>query len=611
LNTKVLISVLLLSLCFNYADAQSYVSRDLIPVNTFKSVDTIFLEKNFKINSSAKAEANPLQIGSTISMVNNFPEKGRWSATEDRCFIWELIVQNDDAQAMNIYLSDLNLKADDLLFVYGTTGKALLIDSKCELNELGTSVFEGGILKIVFKSDEKYLSFKIDEIGIIGSKSNRDFGDAAYCQLPVNCPEGDDYQDIKTGIARILVKQESSLFWCSGSLVNNTSYNRKAYFLTANHCGKNSTEEDYSKWVFDFNFESADCDKPLFEPDKNTIYGSTLLSHAPDEVNAYSDFKLLLLKQNISSVPNAYFIGWDRSNIAPENGVTIHHPQGDIKMISTYNSAVVSTQYYNKNEDPEGKYWKVNWSETQNGHGATEGGSSGSPLLNSDGQIIGTLTGGDASCQFPDDPDWYGKFSYHWESNGNDSTKNLKYWLDPLETNLEALDGKSINTSDVTAAFTCNNPNITIGSGIEFTNLSQGDIIEYNWYFESGDPETSNQREPGTIRYYRPGDFDVKLSVKSATGSDEILFKKYIKVGSQVFPSFTSNYVYVRVGSIPADEIEISVVSSSGNIVQAITNPEILGNNTVKIDLSGNRAGLYVIKVNIAGFIHYSKVILI
>lgn len=596
--------------CFNFVDAQSYVSRDLIPVSNFKSVDTIILEKNFKTNSFAKAEADPLQIGSTISMENYFPEKGRWFSTEDKHFIWELIVKDLDAQAMNVYLSDLNLKAGDLLYIYGKRGKALLIDSDCELNELGTSIFEGGILKIIFKSDDKFLPFKLNEIGVIGSKSNRDFGDAAYCQLPVNCTEGDEYQDVKSGIARILVKQESSLFWCTGSLVNNTSYNRKAYFLTANHCGRNSTEEDYSIWVFDFNFESPDCDIPLFEPDKNTIYGSTLLSHAPDDVNTYSDFKLLLLKQNISSVPDAYFMGWDRSNIASENGVTIHHPQGDIKMISTYDNAVVSTQYYNKNEDPEGKYWKVNWSDTQNGHGATEGGSSGSPLLNSDGQIIGTLTGGDASCNFPDDPDWYGKFSYHWESNGDDSTKNLKYWLDPLETNLETLDGTSINTSDVTAAFTCENPNITIGSGIDFTNLSQGDIIEYNWYFESGNPETSNLREPGTIRYYRPGEFDVKLSVKSTTGSDEIIFKGYIKVGSQVFPSFTSNYVYVRVGSIPAEDISISVVSSSGNIVQEITEPEI-SNNTVKIDLSGNRAGLYVIKVNISGYIHYSKVILI
>lgn len=610
MNKKILVSLILFLLCFNYVDAQSYVSRDLIPVDTFISVDTIILEKNFKINSSAKEEANPLQIGSTISMVNYFPEKGRWSSTEDKHFIWKLIVKYDDAQALNVYLSELNLKAGDLLFIYGKRGKALLIDSNCKLNELGTSIFEGGILKIVFKSDDRCLPFKISEVGIIGSKINRDFGDAAYCQLPVNCTEGDDYQDVKNGIARILVKQESSLFWCTGSLVNNTSYNRKAYFLTANHCGRNSTVEDYSQWVFDFNFESPDCDIPLFEPDKNTIYGSTLLSHAPDEVNTYSDFKLLLLKQNINSVPNAYFIGWDRSNTASDNGVTIHHPQGDIKMISTYNNAVVSTQYYNKNEDPEGKYWKVNWSETQNGHGATEGGSSGSPLLNSDGQIIGTLTGGDASCQFPDDPDWYGKFSYHWESNGNDSTTNLKYWLDPLETNLKTLDGTSINTSDVIAAFTCENPNITIGSGIDFTNLSQGEITEYNWYFESGDPETSNQREPGTIRYYQPGEFDVKLNVKSASGSDEIIFKDYIKVGSQVYPSFTSKDVYVRVGSIPAEDITISIISSGGNIVQEINKPEIY-NNTVKIDLSGNRAGLYIIKVNISGYIHYSKVILI
>ncbi|PLX10160.1 MAG: hypothetical protein C0598_10995 [Marinilabiliales bacterium] len=544
-------------------------------------------------------------------MKKYFPQTGQWTMIDWDNYLWRLTIKIDDADALNIYLSDLKLKDEDYLYIYGEAGRALSITSECKVSSLGTSVFKGSIINIIYKSKNQQLHFNISELGIIGSNGNRDFGDAAYCQIPINCPEGDDYQDIKNGIARILVKQGSSLFWCTGSLVNNTANDRKPYLLTANHCGKTSTEEDYSHWVFDFNFESPDCDIPLFEPDKNTVYGSKLLSNAPDEVGLYSDFKLLLLDDQVSSVTEKYFLGWDRSNNSSDKGVTLHHPQGDIKMISSYSQALISTEYYNKNENTEGKYWMVNWSETDSGHGATEGGSSGSPLLNEEGLLIGTLTGGDASCQFPDDPDWYGKFSYHWESNGSDSTKNLKYWLDPLDSNIEALNGVSNNPSELIAAFKTETPNITMGSGIEFINLSQGDIIEYNWYFEGGEPSSSNQKDPGIIRYYNSGEFDVRLIVKSATSTDETTLYNYINVASSVFPSVTQRYITIRTGSSPSEDIQISIISSNGKIIREYANPEIINESYIKLDLGSYRAGVYIIKLSIAGNTNSHKVILL
>ena len=45
------------------------------------------------------------------------------------------------------------------------------------------------------------------------------------------------------------------------------------------------------------------------------------------------------------------------------------------------------------------------------GEGATEGGSSGSPLVNADtGKVVGVLTGGFSSCAQPL-PDYYGRLS--------------------------------------------------------------------------------------------------------------------------------------------------------------------------------------------------------
>ncbi len=100
----------------------------------------------------------------------------------------------------------------------------------------------------------------------------------------------------------------------------------------------------------------------------------------------------------------------------------------------------------------------VYWSATANGWGVTEGGSSGSPLFDNNGRIIGSLTGGMAACEpggngsgtGPDQPDYYGKFAYSWDQNGAESAQQLKYWLDPINSGVTYLGG--IN-SNLTAAF--------------------------------------------------------------------------------------------------------------------------------------------------------------
>ena len=61
------------------------------------------------------------------------------------------------------------------------------------------------------------------------------------------------------------------------------------------------------------------------------------------------------------------------------------------------------------------------------------------------GRIRGTLTGGQASCSQPDQPDYYGKFSWHWESNGTDDTLQLRPWLDPANTGQTILGGQYFN----------------------------------------------------------------------------------------------------------------------------------------------------------------------
>jgi len=91
-------------------------------------------------------------------------------------------------------------------------------------------------------------------------------------------------------------------------------------------------------------------------------------------------------------------------------------------------------------------HWKVSWSATENGHGVTEGGSSGSALFNSNGLLMGTLTGGQSSCDSSNlnQPDYFGKFSAHWDLNGQADTLRLQPFLDPDHIGMTTLEGMTL-----------------------------------------------------------------------------------------------------------------------------------------------------------------------
>ncbi|NQU34518.1 MAG: trypsin-like serine protease, partial [Bacteroidetes bacterium] len=422
----------------------------------------------------------PLQAGYTLPLTKEVVNKGKWAKIGE-INIWQLEIFVQNAHALNLYLQNINLAEDDKMFIFNP--------DKNEIIELApgttcTDFISGDRIIIELNTKVLYenIPISIDEVGVrFSSPTNltRGFGGAGDCEVHVNCVEGEYWQNEKNGIARILVKQDNLTFWCTGSLINNTRNDGTPYFLTANHCGELSDSTDYSKWLFYFNYESENCAQPIIEPEYNTVSGSTLLAKSPSGTNTGSDFKLLLLNDFLPDAYKPYYNGWDKSGVASPSGVTIHHPQGDVKMISTYTNQLVSTKYDNTNEDPDGMYWQVYWSETQSGHGVTEGGSSGSPIFNNLGYVVGALTGGSASCAFLNEPDYYGKLSYSWETTSPDHSNTLGYWLDPMNSGVTTLKGTNLDSTNIFAGFSGEPKSIIVGESVAFINTSFGNITGY------------------------------------------------------------------------------------------------------------------------------------
>ncbi|MHC4428028.1 MAG: trypsin-like serine peptidase [Planctomycetota bacterium] len=236
---------------------------------------------------------------------------------------------------------------------------------------------------------------------------------AGACNVDINCPAGDDWQDHKRGVVQLL---SGGYAFCTGSLVNSTANDCRPYVLTAAHCAAGPST------TLRFNYERPGCETGSTPPSQTLTGASVLASYSP------SDFALLELDDSPEDFA-PFFNGWRRSFQSTFQSWGIHHPSGDVKKISRDDDWLSG-----------GLYWGTDhWRVTEWEMGTTEPGSSGSPLFDSGGRVIGQLHGGTASC-ISNGWDEYGKLSASWTGGGTPATR-LSDWLDPLGTGAMTLDG--------------------------------------------------------------------------------------------------------------------------------------------------------------------------
>lgn len=268
------------------------------------------------------------------------------------------------------------------------------------------------------------------------------FGRSATCNINVNCSTdiGANWQQEKRAVAKILIISSSGgAGFCSGSLVNNTALDEKAYFYSAFHCQAGGV--NYDQTQFHFNYESPGCSNQDVTPD--IVVGGTVRMTLREADTWLTELKGL--------PPNPYFAGWNREDKSPGRCIGISHPAGDIKKITEF-SAAISAPDVNIGGYvvPNNSHWGLNITK-----GYSEGGSSGSPLFGIESRLIhGTLHGGSGNCTngIGTGTSYYGKFSWAW-ANGGSSSSRLRDWLDPLNKEFLELPGLDPNEA---------NPNVII-----------------------------------------------------------------------------------------------------------------------------------------------------
>ena len=531
-------------------------SKNIIDIN----VDTQ------KINDSRESDCKEgcsKQIGVFVEEIISLYNSSKWEELPDGSVLFSVAFRLEDAQAVGISFSQLNIPENGKLFVYNPSFQNvyghfnqsnILPDGSFSIQPVN-----GNTIYLEFnceKENAKELNFVIDgfsyffETDFFNNTKEMLYDESGDCQVNINCPEGASIRQSANAVVKIITYGTSGYRLCTGTVVNNTRHDRTPYVLSAWHCSEyTKTAEHYQKWMFYFLYEVPLCSGIQQAPENKTLAGCTLVSASQVLSNPISsDFLLVkLINSHIPPEYDVYYAGWDATGSNVSNAKSVHHPKGDVKKVSETENITVDTWSASSGSNPT--HLKVVWKQTQSGYGTTEGGSSGSPLFNANGHIIGTLTGGYASCDLLNSPDFYGRLSRSWTSNdikGNDPTKRLDCWLDPDNSGIKSLGGykDGINVSNIkysvnhSETYVYGNPTITVGGNITFRANFFGEPDSCHWEFEGGQPSFSNQFEPEAITYNEYGKYPIKLTLyKEGSVPLTFSFPNYLSVSLNIYPN--------------------------------------------------------------------------
>ncbi len=374
----------------------------------------------------------PERFGAPAALDLSPFNSGAWSDLPDGDRLWRLRLNSPGALSISLIFDSFHLEPENELFIFNDD-RSMVLGAFSEHNNQPDGVFAiqpviGEAITLEFRQPKEGAVgvFRITQL-IHGyrdvysdatASATSSAGGSCSTTVDINCPQGAPYQDLKSSVAKLIMGGSI----CSGALIATTRAAQEPLFLTANHCYQASPSP--SSWVVLFNYEAYSCSGSQFDSG-DSMSGATLLS-----TSAESDYCLVRLNSNVPTSFHPFFPGWARTSATPTSTTGIHHPKGDVKKISHDDDAAAvwnGSTHYSSNA----KMWRVGHLE----YGATQGGSSGSPLFDQNQRIVGQLYGYLGSSQdCVTDNLIYGRLEHTWVSGAN-------IYLDPDNLQYPTMNG--------------------------------------------------------------------------------------------------------------------------------------------------------------------------
>lgn len=205
-------------------------------------------------------------------------------------------------------------------------------------------------------------------------------------------------------------------YTCSGTLVNNTRDQGRPLIITAAHCLQN--KKSLETVVVIFGKRKLLKDQP-YRGLEWASTGVSLLSSSKD-----IDFALLELNSRIPDHVAPVFLGWSKLLSQPSLIYSIHFPDFENAQYSFSIAKPSLATFGGLYTGVDFGHWKVDqWAQ-----GTTTLGSSGAPLLNSNFEIIGGLSGSTDWKNYKSD--YFFRFDFAYD-HFSDASRQLKNWIDP------------------------------------------------------------------------------------------------------------------------------------------------------------------------------------
>lgn len=362
--------------------------------------------------------------------------------------VWRLGIHSPGALSINVLFTEYELPEGARLFLYNDDQTQILGSfnhlNNSELNLLPVSPIRGDRIIIEYQEPAN-ASFQgrltVGEVnhayrGFRGIEPG-DNNSAISKIPPLACfqDEANAYARWGQSVLFVVINGNTA---CTATLMNNTANDGKPYLLIASHClnGQFTVKNpDYEKIagsiVCFYNYDSPFCDPIL----RGTEEMSTASSYFR-AVNELSDMALLELLATPPPYYRPYYAGWNASEAGPSPYTNIQHPQFSVKRIAISESELSFMTF----TDPNMIFYEnAHWHVKRWDVGYTASGSSGSPLFNAKGEVIGALTGGSSSAANPAN-DYFFSLIKTWDAIDKPE-RQLKYWLNPSDDGTIACEG--------------------------------------------------------------------------------------------------------------------------------------------------------------------------
>ena len=315
----------------------------------------------------------------------------------DGTLVWSGAFRSAGATGVRLHLEGINLPEGSEIYVYGRHGHAFGPYTSKKNGDLWTNTVAGDeiVLQVHAPLGEELAIgkqwFKVSEISHLGDRYAFGFSyDKAFCSWNDSCIVNAEcasipsaIQPLQDGVAYLVFNVGSSAYICTGGLLNDTSSSGTPYLLTANHCfdtqASASSLEAYFQWTVGC---GASCGSQYNPPGSvPVVNGATLLA-----TSANTDFTFVEL--NSAAPSGSTFLGWTTSAVANSAGTNLYrvsHPKGSPQ---AYSEQSVNTTSGTCSGLPRGNFIYSDATLAD-----TEGGSSGSPVVNGSNQVVGQLLG--------------------------------------------------------------------------------------------------------------------------------------------------------------------------------------------------------------------------